>query len=88
MERGRGAYISLCISVMYTGEIRGEGVRQTGPWKLSISRHRSTDNLNEKIWDVRMEGGEVLGGRRETDKQAGGVQAEGCKNSRIKIIFE
>lgn len=28
MERGRGAYISLCISVMYMGEIRGEGGRE------------------------------------------------------------
>lgn len=25
IERGRGAYISLCISVMYMGEIRGGG---------------------------------------------------------------
>lgn len=42
MERGRGAYISLCISVMYTGEIRGrEGDRQDRanyPFLLSAVR--------------------------------------------------
>lgn len=40
IEGGRGAYISLCISVMYMEEIR-EGGRErggeTGPWKVSIS---------------------------------------------------
>ena len=65
MERGRGAYISLCISVMYMGEIRGEGARE-GVRERESERHENypfllrhvhcgRDNLNEKIWD---EGGE------------------------------
>lgn len=28
IERGRGAYISLCISVMYMEKIRGQGERE------------------------------------------------------------
>ena len=60
MERSRGAYISLCISVMYMEEIRGGRERER---ERERERDRKTthfysvtftavgDNLNEKIWD-------------------------------------
>lgn len=64
IERGRGAYISLCISVMYMEKIRGQGEREgvregheNYPILLSYI-HCGRDNLNEKIWDVRRQGGE------------------------------
>lgn len=59
IERGRRAYISLCISVMYMGEIKGrrEKRRERGsPWKLSIPTQCCGDNLNEKIWAVERKG--------------------------------
>lgn len=65
-ERGRGAYISLCISVMYMEEIRRERGREGERWGEKESHenypflvsyiHCSRDNLNEKIWDVRKGG--------------------------------
>lgn len=62
IEGGRGAYISLCISVMYMEKIREGGrerERQDHEKYLFLLSyiHCGRDNLNEKIWDVRREGG-------------------------------
>lgn len=61
MERGRRAYISLCISVMYMEEIRGarEGEGETSESCAFLLRYSPCvgDNLNEKK-DVRRQGGE------------------------------